>query len=224
MKKLLVIAISAAILTSPTAYAKVNTPTNYGFVTPVDSNGAALGGTDKLSLTGANGPNNTQTFFVSYSDSYASSISQIYFTNPANQNAGTIATAMNDTFGLSGASALDALNAKSSSANLSGSSVTIGAPTSFNYLSIHLGGGDLFFHFNTAVNNLAFTSSGPASGFSNYRAFNNIAVTPNNIAVTPVPEPEEWALMVIGLGLIGFKLRNRKNENQDNKSFVTIAC
>lgn len=40
--------------------------------------------------------------------------------------------------------------------------------------------------------------------------------------VAAVPEPEEWALMIVGLGLIGFKLRNRKTESQDYESLV--AC
>lgn len=30
------------------------------------------------------------------------------------------------------------------------------------------------------------------------------------ITVTPVPEPHEWAMLVVGLGLIGYQLRRRR--------------
>lgn len=32
------------------------------------------------------------------------------------------------------------------------------------------------------------------------------------ISVTPVPEPETWAMMLLGAGLVGFRLRNRSKK------------
>jgi hypothetical protein len=41
----------------------------------------------------------------------------------------------------------------------------------------------------------------------------NLTVTYDYTAAAPVPEPEEWALMLAGLPLVGWKLRNRKAGN-----------
>jgi hypothetical protein len=35
-------------------------------------------------------------------------------------------------------------------------------------------------------------------------------------AVTAIPEPETYALMLIGLGVIGFMVRGKKAENEAN--------
>jgi hypothetical protein len=32
------------------------------------------------------------------------------------------------------------------------------------------------------------------------------------ISVSPVPEPEVWAMMLVGAGLVGFRLRNRSKK------------
>ncbi len=37
--------------------------------------------------------------------------------------------------------------------------------------------------------------------------------TPSNWVTSPVPEPESYAMMLVGLGLIGFSLRNQKSNN-----------
>lgn len=36
-----------------------------------------------------------------------------------------------------------------------------------------------------------------------------------NISISPVPEPETYAMLLAGLGLIGFSIRRRKNETFD---------
>lgn len=50
----------------------------------------------------------------------------------------------------------------------------------------------------------------------------------NSSVVAAVPEPETYALIIIGLSLIGFKLHRRKIENQDqvgiSKGFEAIPC
>jgi hypothetical protein len=37
------------------------------------------------------------------------------------------------------------------------------------------------------------------------------------ISVSPVPEPETWAMMLIGAGLVGFRLRNRSKKTAANR-------
>ena len=43
-----------------------------------------------------------------------------------------------------------------------------------------------------------------------------------NLSVSPVPEPEEWAMMMLGLGLMGMKL-SRKDRNQDSFAIQNVA-
>ena len=38
-----------------------------------------------------------------------------------------------------------------------------------------------------------------------------------DVSVTPVPEPETWAMMLIGAGLVGFRLRNRSKKVAANR-------
>ena len=37
----------------------------------------------------------------------------------------------------------------------------------------------------------------------------------NNIQVTPVPEPSQWAMMLAGLALVGFIVRRNSRKSQD---------
>ena len=71
----------------------------------------------------------------------------------------------------------------------------------FDLLHIHFGKGDLFFDWNYAVNN-TFTINGLPQGISNVDAF-----WPHT---TAVPEPETYAMMLAGLGLLGFAARRRR--------------
>jgi hypothetical protein len=32
------------------------------------------------------------------------------------------------------------------------------------------------------------------------------------VALAPVPEPEEWAMIMVGFGLVGFQVRRKKNQ------------
>ena len=38
-----------------------------------------------------------------------------------------------------------------------------------------------------------------------------LRITPNSISIAPVPEPETWAMMAAGLGLVGFAARRRSS-------------
>lgn len=74
---------------------------------------------------------------------------------------------------------------------------TFTSEVAFNYLAVHFGQGELLFKFDTAQT--AFSIGGLPRGLSNYRAY-----------VDLVPEPETYALMLIGLGFMSFFARKRK--------------
>jgi len=85
-----------------------------------------------------------------------------------------------------------------------------GSPLTF---SVHLSNGDSFtatgnsnsFAFLGAISDTAFnkvTISAP-----NYPGLDNLSLGP----VVAVPEPETYGMMLVGVGLIGFMVRRRKN-------------
>ncbi|MBX3616070.1 MAG: PEP-CTERM sorting domain-containing protein [Nitrosomonas sp.] len=41
-------------------------------------------------------------------------------------------------------------------------------------------------------------------------ALTDLHPTPSNWVTSPVPEPETYAMLLVGLGLLGFTLRNKK--------------
>lgn len=61
-----------------------------------------------------------------------------------------------------------------------------------------------FFTFGAAdgVNRVVFSSTAPAFEFDNIAA-----------AVSAVPEPTTWAMMIFGFGFVGFMLRGRRRQN-----------
>ncbi|MEI7464912.1 MAG: FxDxF family PEP-CTERM protein [Burkholderiales bacterium] len=64
------------------------------------------------------------------------------------------------------------------------------------------------FHFmNVASGNYIVKASGTLNGLGQYPGF---ALVGANYSVTPVPEPETYALMLAGLGIIGFVASRRK--------------
>ncbi|WP_229262897.1 PEP-CTERM sorting domain-containing protein [Duganella radicis] len=88
----------------------------------------------------------------------------------------------------------DLSNGKSGSFNVTSSS-------SFDYLAVHYGGGELVFHWNTPVAaNSLFTFTGLPNGISNYRAFSTISA---------VPEPSTYGMLLGGLALMGVVARRR---------------
>lgn len=100
-----------------------------------------------------------------------------------------------------------------------------GSPDTYNLLTVTTTGG-VTTNFSTA--SLAFSVTNGDQSFSQYvqfsgtggskitgLTFNNIpsinAFESANFSVTPVPEPETYALLLAGLGVVGFMARRRKS-------------
>lgn len=149
---------------------------------------------------------------LSFADAASVDLDNIFYGqnadfNPQNQN--HIGDVIEATFGLSATALTNGVAADSTS----GHNLTISSPTSFDYLAVHFGDNELVFKFPLGVTNFALTSTDNVAAFSNYRAF-----------VTAVPEPEEWAMMMLGLPLMGWATKYRKsnsnsNSNQDKANF-----
>ena len=76
----------------------------------------------------------------------------------------------------------------------------------FDYLALHGGQWELLFHFSAPTTNfyLGVIPSGTngMGGLSNYRSY-------TGPSLTPIPEPETYAMLLAGLGLLGFVARRR---------------
>jgi len=102
-----------------------------------------------------------------------------------------------------------------------------GSPDTFNLLTVSTNDNDYFFS-STTVPGFSFPFNGADVGyyvgfqvdgiddmsidsltFSYVEAPQN-AFEASNFSVTPVPEPETYALMLAGLGVVGFMARRRK--------------
>ena len=78
----------------------------------------------------------------------------------------------------------------------------------FNYLAIHFGGSELFFHWNNAINSFSFANyknitkgeDGHGGGISNFRAYSN--------GLSAVPTPS--AAWLFGTALLGLMVKRRK--------------
>ena len=96
---------------------------------------------------------------------------------------------------------------------------------------ISLGGSGLAFSAFNLYESTVLIATGITSGSSSYLSFTGGAVPGNyslniagfkintlasasyagNITISPVPEPETYAMLVVGLGLLGFSARRRNN-------------
>lgn len=118
---------------------------------------------------------------------------------PGNQSAAGIGSLITTQFGLP-STGVGSLKLIGQNDNQSSNSFTLQGAT--NYLAIHYGRGELLFHWDTPLAaNTVFTIDNLPRGISNYRAFS---------AISPVPEPSAYAMMVCGLGLVGLMARKRK--------------
>lgn len=74
----------------------------------------------------------------------------------------------------------------------------------YDILAIHFGKGELVFRWAAPVlAGSTFEIGGLPKGLSNYRAF-------LSNPIVPVPEPETYAMLLMGLGLVGFAVHSRK--------------
>lgn len=134
-----------------------------------------------------------------------------YNANLTPQSPGAINTAVENQYGLLAGSLTTVAYCDKSScsgASVSSGHAADGTPTSkftanqaFDYLAIHLGNGELFFHWSVPTD--FFMMSGlPTSSISNYRAF----LGPQVLA-TPIPAAA--LLFASGLGALGLIGRRR---------------
>ena len=147
---------------------------------------------------------------ITYTPSPAVQV-KYYNDNITPQSPANIRSVVNAQFGLSGLNAVGAAvsacdnPASGCTAGTSGSgSGGVNSYTSaaaYDYLAIHFGKGELLFHWAAPVAaGTTFTIAGLPKDLSNYRAF-----------ISPVPEPETYAMLLAGLGMLGWLARRRQS-------------
>jgi hypothetical protein len=115
-----------------------------------------------------------------------------YNTNPVPNSQAAIASLIKSS-NLFGLTSSTTLTNGISQDSFTGGSIT--SATGFDYLAVHIGGGELLFHWSSKIN--SFDIAG--ASLSNYRAY-----------ISPVPEADTYAMLIAGLGLVGFMARRRK--------------
>ncbi|MGK5018984.1 PEP-CTERM sorting domain-containing protein [Janthinobacterium lividum] len=120
---------------------------------------------------------------------------------PGAQSAAAILSLVSSKFGLpsSGTGSL-VFAAQGDLASSKSGSFTV--KSSFDYLAVHYGRGELLFHWATPLAaNTVFSIANLPRGLSNFRAFNSVSA---------VPEPATYGMLILGLGLVGFVARRRR--------------
>lgn len=143
---------------------------------------------------------------VSYSLSSGAVASDVWATAAGNtgpQSAASIEALIDTQYKLpsSGAGSLSLTGQNDNLDSVKSGSFTV--DSSFNYLAVHFGNGELLFQFAAPVAaGTVFNFAGLPNGVSNYRAFTT--------GVSAVPEPATYAMLLGGLGLVGAIARRRK--------------
>ena len=144
---------------------------------------------------------------VTYSPSPALQV-KYYDDNLVPQSPAAIQGYINGVFGSSlGAAVSYCDNATSdctagTTAGWSGGVNSYTSAAAYDYLAIHFGQGELVFHWAAPVAaGTTFTVAGLPKDLSNYRAF-----------ISAVPEPETYAMLLAGLGMLGFLARRRQGK------------
>lgn len=142
---------------------------------------------------------------VTYSPSPALVV-KYYDDNLVPQSPADIQSYINGVFGTSLGAAVsfcDSATSGCSSGTTAGASGGVNSFTSveaYDYLAIHFGQGELVFQWAAPVAaGTTFTVGGLPKDLSNYRAY-----------VSAIPEPETYAMLLAGLGLLGFLARRRQ--------------
>ena len=122
--------------------------------------------------------------------------------NPPNaQSAAAIRSLLNTQFGLP-SSGTGSLLPTAQGDLESGKSGSFKISSSFDYLAVHYGRGELLFHWDSPVAaNTVFSIGNLPRGLSNFRAYSSVSA---------VPEPATYGMLMLGLGLVGFAARRRR--------------
>jgi hypothetical protein len=110
-----------------------------------------------------------------------------------NQNTSTVLAGVETMFNVTGLVSVGATN-------LNGGPGTINPGASFNFAAVHQDSGEIVFDWATPQTSITFDASTPQ--LSNIQFFSS--------AVSSVPEPSTWALMLLGFVGLGYAFRQRR--------------
>lgn len=147
-----------------------------------------------------------RTLTVTYDDSATgTSVDKIFAGQDFHpQNPTNVGNVVKSTFGLTSSLSL------SSNGNISGKEATITSSSAYDYLAIHFGQYEVFFHFaglvtagsEFKITGVSKTKGSKGGGLSNYRAYDS--------GVSEVPVPA--AVFLFAPALLGFIGLRRKNK------------